>query len=93
MAIITKLFEQAEASTTSSGRRHRREVSASPRLGEPKTAGFFNSTARRILFGIPAGILIVAGVVVGLGALKGGETVTYGDGIWLDRVLDAWAGR
>ncbi|MCY4018714.1 MAG: hypothetical protein OXG39_04845 [Chloroflexi bacterium] len=39
------------------------------------------------MLGIPAGILLVAGVVVGLGALKGGETVTYGDGIWLDR---AW---
>ncbi|MCY4537491.1 MAG: hypothetical protein OXE52_04585 [Chloroflexi bacterium] len=39
----------------------------------------------RIFFGISAGILIVAGVVFGLGALKGGETVTYDNGIWLDR--------
>ncbi|MCY4072434.1 MAG: hypothetical protein OXG60_14150 [Chloroflexi bacterium] len=29
--------------------------------------------------------MLVAGVVVGLGALKGGETVTYDNGIWLDR--------
>lgn len=39
----------------------------------------------RILVGVPAGILVVVGVVVGLGTLKGGETERYDNGIWLDR--------
>lgn len=80
MAFIIKLFSRRKP-TTSAKRRQGRAVSTSPRLSEAKTA----DSKWRIFFGIPAGILLVAGVVVGLGALKGGETVTYDNGIWLDR--------
>ncbi len=80
MTFIIKLFSRRKP-TMSSKRRRQRAVSTSPRLSEPR----ISAPKWRIFFGIPAGILLVAGVVVGLAALKGGETVTYDNGIWLDR--------
>ncbi len=72
---------------TSSRRRQRALAATSPGPPAPKKTGFLDSPIRRIIFGIPAAILVVAGVVVGLSALKGGETVSYDNGIWLNR---AW---
>lgn len=80
MAFIIKLFGRRKPAASFS-RRRRQAVTISPRPSEPKIAAL----KWRIFFGIPAGILIVAGVVVGLSALKGGETVAYDNGIWLDR--------
>lgn len=82
MVSIIKVFSRQEP-TKRSRRRRRRALSTPPRLSEPKTSAL----TWRILLGIPASILLVAGVVVGFGALKGGETVTFDNGIWLDR---AW---
>ena len=80
MAFIIKLFSRLKP-TTNSNRLRQRAVSTSASRSEPQVS----TPIWRILFGISAGILIVAGVVFGLGALKGGETVTYDNGIWLDR--------
>ena len=80
MAFIIKLFSRRKP-TTNSNRLRQRAVSTSPSRSEPQ----LSTPIWRIFFGISAGILIVAGVVFGLRALKGGETVTYDNGIWLDR--------
>lgn len=60
----------------------RRAGSASPGSTSP---GPPNSPLWRILLGIPAAILVVLGVVLGLSALKGSEAVTYENSIWLDK--------
>ena len=84
VAFISRVFSR-RTETTNSRRRRRRDVSASRGPRQPKTSGYLNSPKRRLLVGLPAGILVVVGVVVSLGALKGGEAVTYDNGIWLDR--------
>ena len=84
VAFISRVFSR-RTETANSRRRRRRDVSASRGPRQPKTSGYLNSPKRRLLVGLPAGILVVVGVVVSLGALKGGEAVTYDNGIWLDR--------
>ena len=82
VAFISRVFSRR---TETANSRRRRDVSASRGPRQPKTSGYLNSPKRRLLVGLPAGILVVVGVVVSLGALKGGEAVTYDNGIWLDR--------
>ncbi len=82
-AVIT-LFSRRRT-VPSAKRRQRRQIAPSPGPNEPRNTGFLDSPIKRFLLGIPAGILVIAAVVIGLSALKGAEPVIYNNGIWLDR--------